>query len=357
MEEPQSTPHRPPVERSHIIRLLLIGLVATAGGVAAGLAIHWFPTEASSQAGKIDTLYDVLIVVTVPIFVLVETIVLFAVFEFRMRPGEERLDGPPIHGNTRLEVIWTAGPAALIAGLAIYAFVVLQDLEKKPAHETNINVYGQQFAWSFRYPAATGRVQVVSDELYLPVNQPVRFRLHSSDVLHAFWVPAFRIQEDAVPGTVTSFRITPTKLGNFDIICNELCGLGHSLMRSTVHVVTPAAYRSWLAGRGTNSTAPAGASDGQLTAMGRSVFTGSGGCGACHTLAAAGTTGQVGPNLDRFLRGAKHTQAFIRQSIVAPNAYIEGGFGANIMPGNFSTSLTKDEINALVTFLTRVTSK
>src|SRR5947209_13756990 len=249
MEEHSSgTPHRPPVAGRSVYQLIAIGVISTAVGIAVGLAIDWFPVQASSQAHKIDTLYHVLIIVTVPIFVLVETIVLFSVWKFRMRPGEERLDGPPIHGNTRLEVIWTAAPAMLIASLCVYAFIVLHDIEKKPAHQLEVNVYGQQFAWSFQYPAAgSGAHAVVADELYLPVNRPVRFRIHSVDVIHAFWIPAFRIQEDAVPGVTTNLEATPDRLGTYEIVCNELCGLGHALMRSRVHVVSAAAFNSFLA--------------------------------------------------------------------------------------------------------------
>ncbi len=355
-EKEHNAPHRPPVDRRSLVQLLLIGLVVSLGGIAAGLAIDWFPAQASSQAHKIDTLYNVLIVVTVPVFVLVETVVIFSVVRFRMRPGEERLDGPPTHGNTRLEIIWTAGPSAIIAALVVYAFVVLGDIEHKPAREMQVDVNGQQFAWSFQYPSASpGATRVVSDELYLPQGESVKFNIHSSDVIHAFWVPAFRIQEDAVPGVTTSYRITPTRLGSYDIICNELCGLGHSVMRSTVHVVTPAAFRAWMAQRGASSTLPAGASADQVSAAGKKVFTGSAGCGACHTLADAGTTGTIGPSLDKFLK--RKSAAFIRTSIVDPNAYIEKGFGANIMPGNFSKSLSKDEVNSLVRYLAKVTNK
>jgi len=110
-----NTPHRPPVTRDTILRLLAIGLVAAAIGIVVGLVIPWFPPAAAKQAHTIDTLYYVLVIVTVPIFVLVTTVVLFSAWRWRARRGEERLDGPPIHGNTQLEVIWTALPAALIA--------------------------------------------------------------------------------------------------------------------------------------------------------------------------------------------------------------------------------------------------
>src|SRR4051795_4113682 len=131
-------------------------LVLSAIGIALGLVIDWFPTAASTQAGKIDTLYDVLIIASVPVFVLVTAMIVFAVIFFRMRPGQENEDGPPIHGNTRLEVVWTAIPSLLIAGLCTYAYIVLVDIEKKPAQaatrEITIQVTGQQFAWTFGYP-------------------------------------------------------------------------------------------------------------------------------------------------------------------------------------------------------------
>jgi cytochrome c oxidase subunit 2 len=248
----QATPHRPPVERRTILRLLAIGVVASAIGIVLGLLIPWFPTAAAKQAHPIDTLYYVLIVCTVPVFVLVTTTVLFAGWRWRMRPGEERLDGPPIHGNTRLEVIWTALPSAMIAALVVYAAIVLGDIGAKQPNELNIGVTGQQFEWTFSYPAyhdAEGQ-PIVSYVLYLPVNRPVDFSIHAVDVIHTFWVPAFRLQEDAVPGITTGFRATPNRIGTYPIICNQLCGYGHSTMRTTLHIVSAAAFKTWLAQHG-----------------------------------------------------------------------------------------------------------
>jgi cytochrome c oxidase subunit 2 len=128
--------------------LIGLGIIATAIGIVLGLSIHWFPVKASTQADKIDTLYDVLIIASVPIFVLVAGFVIFSIVSFRMRPGEELMDGPPLHGNTRLEIAWTVAPSLLIVGLVVYTLIVLHDIEKKPANEIDINVTGQQFAWS-----------------------------------------------------------------------------------------------------------------------------------------------------------------------------------------------------------------
>ena len=180
-------------------------MVATAIGIVHRALIPWFPPAAAKQAHTIDTLYYVLIIVTVPIFVLVTTVVLFSAWRWRMRPGEERLDGPPIHGNTQLEVIWTALPAALIAALVVYAAIVLHDIGVKKPGEIKIGVIGQQWEWRFTYPSfhdAQGK-PIVALQLYLPINQPVDFKINSVDVIHTFWVPAFRLQEDAVPGITT----------------------------------------------------------------------------------------------------------------------------------------------------------
>src|SRR4051794_6839850 len=262
-------------------------LVASAIGIAAGLAIDWFPPAASTQAKKIDTLYDVLIIASVPVFALVASMIVFSVIFFRMRPGQELDDGPPIHGNTRLEVVWTAIPAALIAGLCTYAYVVLVDIEKKPAaasaatREMKVQVFGEQFAWTFTYPKEIGRgKELKTTELFLPEGRPVDFRIHAKDVLHDFWVPAFRVKMDAVPGITTHYRITPKKTGTFPVVCAELSGLGHAAMRSSVHVATPAPFRKWVQDQVTPA-APAGASPAQTAAAGKKLFTDNG-CTGCH---------------------------------------------------------------------------
>ena len=222
-------------------------LVATAIGIGISYWIHWFPAQASAQAHNTDRFYHVLVLVLIPIFVLVVTVILYSAWQFRMKPGEELKDGPPIHGNTRLEVFWTAIPTVLLLGLLSYSFVVLHDNEKKPAREIQIGVTGQQFAWSYQYPpSVTGGRALTSDALYVPKDESVYFNMRSKDVIHAFWIPAFRLQEDVVPGITTHYRATPTRIGDYPVVCNLLCGLGHGLMRSTVHVVTEARFHAWI---------------------------------------------------------------------------------------------------------------
>jgi cytochrome c oxidase subunit 2 len=229
------------------VATIVAALTATAIGIALSYTIHWFPVQASTQAHNTDTLYHVLVIASVPIFVLVVTVILFSVWQFRMKPGQELQDGPPIHGNTRLEVIWTAIPALILLGLVSYSFVVLRDNEKKPATEMVVEVTGQQFAWSYEYPTSvTGGAPLKTTQLYVPNNESVYFKIHSVDVIHAFWIPAFRLQIDAVPGVTTTYRATPDRIGSYPVVCNLLCGVGHGLMRSTIHVVAPNRFQAWL---------------------------------------------------------------------------------------------------------------
>jgi cytochrome c oxidase subunit II len=354
----QQDPERPQA-KVNVRLMVLVGVVVAALGIAAGLTIHWFPPAASKQAGPIDTLWKVLLIASIPVFVLVETVVVFSVWKFRMRPGEELLDGPPIHGNTRLEIVWTAIPAIILVGPCTYAFLVLEDVEKAPAaQEMNVRVVGQQFAWTFYYKQ-NGK-ELVSPQLHLPVNVPVKFSIQSKDVLHDFWVPAFRMKKDAVPGITGSYRVTPNRIGTYPIVCAELCGLGHSVMRADATVESRAAFAKFMTGlrSGANNAAggqPAGGGGGGGgTADGKAIFTSATtGCKSCHTLADAGATGTIGPDLDKVLKGK--SPAFIHTSIVDPNAFIEKGFPANVMPPTFGKTLQPAQIDALVKYLSDVT--
>src|SRR5215218_8114192 len=271
----ESTPRR---ERKRTVQqMVLVGVIASAAGIALGLSIHWFPSADATQADKIDTLWDVLIIATVPVFVLVTVIVLFSVLEFRMRPGEEQLDGPPIHGNTRLEVIWTALPAMLIVGLVTYAYIVLHDIEKAPAagnRERHVAVTGQQFTWTFAYNE--GGKKFTSAQLYLPVGESVKFDVKSKDVIHDFWVPDFRMKIDAVPGITTHYRVTPKNpaaIGDHPIVCAELCGLGHAFMRQTAHVLSQADFDKWVQKMTSRPAAGGGGGGGGAAVDAKALFT------------------------------------------------------------------------------------
>jgi cytochrome c oxidase subunit II len=340
-----------PHARVNIGQMVIIGAVASALGIAAGLLIDWFPEAASEEAGPIDTLWDVLIIASVPVFVMVTVIVLFSVIKFRMRPGEEELDGPPIHGNTRLEVIWTTIPAVLLVGLCTYAFIVLEDVEASADNPLQVRVVGEQFAWTFFYKDANGK-ELAARELHLPVNQPVKFTIQAKDVLHDFWVPAFRMKRDAVPGLSVTYGVTPNKIGSYPVVCAELCGLGHATMRATAVVEDQQTYEAWLADLAKPAETPAaGGGGGGGGADGKTIFA-STGCGGCHKLADAGTAGTVGPDLDEVLAGKD--EAFIKTSIVDPGAEIADGY-TNQMPPGYEQQLGAEKLDALVKYLSEVT--
>src|SRR5437764_10166034 len=244
--------------------MVLIGVIGLAILIPIALVIPWFPSNGSKQAGNVRTLYTVLLLTTSPIFVLVETVVVFSVWKFRMRPGDEEKDGPPIHGNTRLEVLWTVLPAILILSLCTYAYTVLHSNEASKTSEMTVNVSERQFAFEFSYPQAGGKT-VVSPVLYLPKGRPVVFKIRSLDVVHSFFVPEFSEKIDAVPGITTTLRVTPTRLGTYPAECTELCGAGHSLMRTGVRVVSSAAFAAWLRAQPSNGPPPIGSTPSTVT--------------------------------------------------------------------------------------------
>jgi cytochrome c oxidase subunit II len=353
---------QPPVasreSRAQVRQMLLIGAVASVLGIALALLIDWFPVPASEQAGPIDTLWDVLLIASVPVFVLVETIVLYCAIKFRMKPGEELKDGPPIHGNTKLEIIWTAIPAILLVGLCTYAYVVLTDIEKAQANSMNVRVVGEQFTWTFYYPGEGGD-EIASPQLYLPANTPVNFTVQSKDVIHDFWVPAFRMKIDAVPGIDTHLRVTTTdRIDEYPVVCAELCGLGHSTMRQSAHVMTREDFDAKLAelARGPGDGGGGGGGGGG-EADGKTLFTDAAqptACKSCHTLADAEATGTTGPNLDEVVPDMSEEE--VRQSIQDPDAEIEEGFQPGLMP-RYGDSLSEEQLDALVTYLKEVAGR
>jgi cytochrome c oxidase subunit II len=336
-------------ERHPVAKMIALGIAASVVGVAICLWIDWFPVSAAGSASQIDTVYDVLLICSVPIFVLVMTVAIYSVVRFRAMPGDMR-DGAPIHGHTRLEVVWVTIPFLMVTALAIYGWIVLDDIEAKQPNTLVVKVTGQQFTWSFDYPSE----KVHSTELVLPKDRPVEFRIHTNDVLHSFWVPEFRLKSDAVPGLTTKIRLTPNRIGRYQVVCAELCGLGHSTMRQNVRVVAPGRFDSWLddqkqaAGGGAAGEAPsAGGGGGGAAPDGAAIFAANG-CGSCHTLKPANATGTVGPDLDNI---DKPTAAFIRESIVDPNKVITKGFAPDIMPQDFGDKLSPEELDALVEYL------
>jgi cytochrome c oxidase subunit 2 len=209
------------------------------------LQVDWFGDAAATAAGPIDTLMDFTIVISSFVFAIVCVALGYALVKWRVKPGDEG-DGLPIHGNTRLEIIWTLIPTVIVLFAAGYSWVVMNDIEDKQPDAMTVNVYSQQFAWTFGYPEAGNKWS--EGEFHVPVDQQVIFKMHAQDVIHSFWVPEWRIKKDNVPGITTEAVITPNEVGTYQLICTELCGAGHATMRAIVVVEPREDYEKWLAG-------------------------------------------------------------------------------------------------------------
>ena len=331
------------MRRGSILQLVVIGAIAGAIAGAVAYFVPWLPKPATLEAERIDWVFWFVTIICIVIFALVSSVIVYSVIKFRVAPDDDT-DGPPIHGHTGLEILWTAVPAVLVTAIGVFSAIVLARNDNLGKHPLHIDVIAQQFAWSFKYPESNG---LASTELRLPVHRSVQLRIRALDVLHSFWVPQFGQKQDAVPGQVTTLHITPTRVGRFPIKCTELCGLGHAFMRATAIVMPAAEYDAWASKQGqAQSTGGADA--------GKAIFD-SNGCAACHTLKVAGATAKVGPDLDRlpaFAKGpGKRLDVFIRESIVKPDAYIEKGYPPNVMPKTFGSSLSSKQLDALVKYL------
>lgn len=330
------------VSRGAAIQLVLLALVA--GGITTAVALfpRWLPLEASKQAHRIDFVIWYVTIICIVIYAIVVGLLSYSVLHFRAAPDDES-DGPPTHGSTRLEFAWTAIPFLIVTSIAIVCAIVLARNDSAGATPLHVDVTAQQFAWSFKYPESNS---VTSTTLRLPVGRTTVLDMTSLDVIHAFFVPEFRQNEDVVPGTTTHLVVTPTRIGTYPLICNELCGLGHTTMRSTVVVMSQADFDTWVKSQG-KATATGGATGG------KAVFVNNG-CIACHTLKAAGATGKIGPDLDNLPSYAAHfhqpLDVFIRTQVTHPDTFHQPGFPTGVMPHTFA-ALPKAQLDALIQFL------
>jgi cytochrome c oxidase subunit II len=231
--------------RLPIAKMFAATVALTAVISAVMLPINWDGQAASTAAPKIDNLLDVMIVLSAFVFSLVMVMLFYALWKFKAKPGDES-DGEPIHGNTRLEVAWTLIPTIIVLFGAAYSWSVLNDIEEPAKDALTVDVFSQQYAWSFGYPGKGNAY--AQGEFHVPVNRQVQFTMHSQDVIHSFWVPEWRIKKDNVPGITTRAYITPTKTGDFTLVCTELCGFGHATMRAPVVVESSQAnFDKWAA--------------------------------------------------------------------------------------------------------------
>jgi cytochrome c oxidase subunit 2 len=331
---------------------VILGILAVVAGVGMGIWNPFLSGAASVQGTDIDILFGVALGVSTAIFVIVEGTLVYSVVRFSRAPGDES-DGPPIRGNTTLEVIWTAIPAAIVVFLAIYSYQILAKIDKLQPDALNVEVRAMQYAWQFYYPDA----DITSNELHMPLNRQVHLKLRSNDVIHSFWVPKFRMKKDVLPDRVTETLLTATDLGTYPIVCAELCGASHALMRANLVVQSAADYENWLAGQTAAKQQPAATSGASpdAVAQGKQLFVQSG-CGGCHALGDANAAGQVGPSLDGTGTRAATTvpgqsaEEYIRTAIVKPAEYVVTGYQP-IMPGAYGTTLSEAELNALTQYL------
>jgi cytochrome c oxidase subunit 2 len=227
----------------------VIGVLAGAVASAVALIPNWLPTSASREAGRIDFVFWFVTGICIFVFSIVAAVIIYAVWKFRAKPDDDS-DGPPIHGNTGLEIVWTAIPTMLVTAIAIVSAIVLAKDDAAGANPLRVNVYAQQFFWSYSYPGYDNKKSAV---LRLPVDRSVVLDMIAKDVIHSFWVPEFRQKQDLTPGTNPTLHITPNKLGTYPVICTELCGVGHGLMRSRVIVMEPGAFERWARNKNANS--------------------------------------------------------------------------------------------------------
>jgi cytochrome c oxidase subunit 2 len=211
----------------------------------------WLPDAGSTFAGPIDTMFTVILILTGIALVIVEVGVVTFMIRYRARPGRKAFY---THGSTRAEVIWTAIPAVTMVALGLVSnhyWVLMKDKKSIPPNAIHFGVHAKQFEWQVTYAGADGKLGTdddftVRNQLHIPVNQPVAVELSAEDVIHSFFVPEFRVKQDAVPGMHITAWFQATKTGEFEIGCAELCGMGHYKMRARVFVHTPEEFNAWL---------------------------------------------------------------------------------------------------------------
>lgn len=328
---------------------IIIGVTAVVAGVVMGTTNPFLRGATSSQGAQIDILFSLFLGFASAIFIIVQGFLLFSIVRFARAPEDEG-EGVPLRGNTKLEVFWTAVPALIVVFLAIYSYRVLADIDRPQADQMVVEVTGRQYAWEFYYP----EYDIKTSELHIPLGRQVLLKITSADVNHAFWIPQMRIKKDAMGGKITTVNITATEPGVYPIVCAELCGAGHAVMRSQAVVEAEPTFQTWVQSQiGAKQRASAAPADPKT--LGRQLYN-QYGCNACHKLADAGAVGLVGPALDGIGSRAgnivpgQSAAEYIRTSIVKPTAYVTPNYQP-VMPGDYGQRMTEAEIEALVQYL------
>ena len=249
------------MRRGAIVRVVTIALLAAAAATAVALFVPWLPPLRSEEGRRIDVVLWITVAICIGVFAIVAAITIYSVAKFRVRPDDDS-DGPPIHGHTGIEIAWTVVPTILVTVIAVVSAVALAENAKLKDDRLVVEVTARQFAWTFAYPPDEEALSAPEDALLcklpperpncpysgtlrLPEGRQVELRLRALDVIHSFWVPEFRQKQDAVPGIVTRVAITPTEPGEHAVVCTELCGLGHALMRAPSIVLRENEFDRW----------------------------------------------------------------------------------------------------------------
>jgi cytochrome c oxidase subunit 2 len=349
---PTQSPHRSGSMKGNAKHLVAAGLL-----VAVSTAVFYFlltnigllPIEASTQAITIDRLFNAHFFMISLLFSLIVVFILYSLVVFRSKRGEKQ-EGAYFEGNNRLEVIWTVIPLGVVVAFAFFGARNLAETRQADPQALKVKVTAFQWGWNFEYP----EFGIKSKDLYLPANRQVLLSLTSLDVIHSFWVPEFRVKQDALPGSnlVKELRITPNKEGTYQLLCAELCGGAHAYMTAKVNVVGKTAFDAWVAQQvGAVLTDP--------VARGKK-WAETSGCLSCHSLDGKKL---IGPSW-KGLAGEKTEladgssvvvdDAYLVKSILEPNAQIAKGFPANVMPGTYKTLLTDEQVNDIVAFIKSV---
>jgi cytochrome c oxidase subunit 2 len=300
-----------------------------------------WPQRASTMAGNVDALYIFLLMVSGLMTLLISVCVVFFAAKFRHRPG---VQAEPIEGSTPLELTWSIIPMGVFLVIFFWGAVVFFQERTPPRDATEVYVVAKQWMWKLEH--AEGQREI--NELHVPVGRDVKMIMTSQDAIHSFYVPAFRIKQDVLPGRYTVAWFRATKPGTYHLFCAEYCGTQHSGMIGSVVVMEPAQYEVWMSG---GSTGP-------LSASGEKVFAELG-CATCHRPDGQGR----GPNLQGLFgktvqledgRTVTADENYIRESILDPGAKVLKGFKP-VMP-TFQGIVSEEQLNALVAYVKSLSS-
>ena len=303
-----------------------------------------FPVQASNFAGNVDALFSFILMTTLFFAVLVTVLIIFAAFKFRRQSANEV--GDDVHGNNLLEVGWTLIPTIIAIGIFAWGAAIYVNYRIAPKDTLDIYLVGKQWMWKLQQP--NGRKEI--NELHIPVNRNVKLIMGSEDVIHNFYVPAFRVKMDVVPGRYNTMWFRPTKTGKYHFFCSQYCGTNHAVMGGWVTVMEPAEYASWLSGE---------SGDVNPVSAGERLFT-QFACNTCHipngTGRAPSLNGVFGGNVllaDGSTVVADET--YIRESILQPKAKIVGGYQP-VMP-TFQGLITEEQILNLTAYIKSLQSQ